>query len=62
MRNESSRMVLLLMVVGIVVSLSLPGAVSGETLYVGPGEAYTEIRPAIDEAEIGDIIILRNGS
>jgi len=62
MREKFSRMVLLLMVVGIAVSLSLSGTASGATLYVGPGETYTEIQPAIDAAINGDTIIVPNGT
>ncbi len=32
------------------------------TLYVGPGEAYTEIQPAIDAASDGDKVIVRDGT
>jgi parallel beta-helix repeat protein len=32
------------------------------TIYVGPGEAYTEIQPAIDAAVNGDEIIVRDGT
>jgi hypothetical protein len=62
MSQKSSAMFLVLMVVGIVVSLSLSGTVFGATLYVGPGETYTEIQPAINAASSGDTIIVRDGT
>ncbi|UCC38317.1 MAG: hypothetical protein JSV96_10775 [Candidatus Aminicenantes bacterium] len=44
------------------VFLSLSGTASGATLYVGPGETYTEIQPAINAAINGDTIIVRDGT
>ena len=40
----------------------VPAAASGATLYVGPGETYTEIQPAIDAAVAGDTVIVRDGT
>jgi len=48
--------------VSLVVFLSFSGTASGATLYVGPGETYTEIQPAINAATNGDTIIVRDGT
>lgn len=52
----------LIFAVSLVVFLSLSGTASGATLYVGPGEAYTEIQPAISAASSGDTIVVRDGT
>jgi hypothetical protein len=52
----------LIFVASLAVFLSLSGTASGTTLYVGLGEMYTEIQPAIDAAYDGDTIIVRDGT
>ncbi len=45
---------------GVLIILST-GALSGETLRVGPGEAYTDIQSAIDAAKDGDTVLVDPG-
>jgi hypothetical protein len=52
----------LIFAVSLVFFLSFSGTASGATLYVGPGETYTEIQPAIDAVTNGDTIIVRDGT
>lgn len=46
----------------LLIMLVLSGAAYGGTIWVGPGETYTEIQPAIDAASTGDTITVRDGT
>ena len=48
-------------IMGIVAVLSFVGNANAKTIYVGPGEEYTSIQDAIDNATDGDTIIVRDG-
>jgi len=48
-------------IMGIVAVLSFVGNANAKTIYVGPGEEYTSIQDAIDNATDGDVIIVRDG-
>ena len=44
------------------VQVLFASAVWADTFYVGPGESYTSIQAAVDDARDGDTIIVRNGT
>ncbi len=53
----------ILVVVTLVSLISVSPAATASTLYVGPGETYTEIQPAIDAAVDGvDTVVVRDGT